>query len=124
MKKQAWLLAGCLILTSIAPLHAVASNNVGTIPPTKVESSSQAPMSILDFTDITWPQDNGTGADIPIRFSIKNNGKGGAKNIRIQAESQDLNGLVPKSVSTVNAKFFAPKQKETYTFVFQLTPDA
>lgn len=124
MKKQAWLLAGCLILTSIAPLHAAASNNVGTIPPTKVESSSQAPMSILDFTDITWPQNNGTGVDIPIRFSIKNNGKGGAKNIRIQAESQDLNGLVPKSVTTVNAKFFAPKQKETYTFVFQMTPGA
>lgn len=47
--------------------------------PAKVESSSHAPISILDFTDISWPQDNGTGVDIPIRFSIKNNGKGGAK---------------------------------------------
>ena len=124
MKKQAWLLAGCLVLTSVAPFHAAASNGGGTIPPAKVESSSQAPMSILEFTDITWPQDNGKGADIPIRFSIKNNGKGGAKNIRIEAESQDLNGLVPKSVTTVNAKYFAPNQKETYTFVFQMTPGA
>ena len=124
MKKQAWLLAGCLVLTSVAPFHAAASNGAGTVPPSKVESSSQAPMSILEFTDITWPQDNGKGADIPIRFSIKNNGKGGAKNIRIEAESQDLNGLVPKSVTTVNAKYFAPNQKETYTFVFQMTPGA
>lgn len=124
MKKQAWLLAGCLVLTSVVPFHAAATNGAGTVPPAKVESSSQAPMSILEFTDITWPQDNGKGADIPIRFSIKNNGKGGAKNIRIEAESQDLNGLVPKSVTTVNAKYFAPNQKETYTFVFQMTPGA
>ena len=123
MKKQAWLLAGCLILTSIAPQVATAANNADAIPPAKVESTSHAPISILDFTDISWPHD-GSGADIPIRFSIKNNGKGGAKNIRIQAESQDLNGLVPKSVTTVNAKYFAPNQKESYTFTFQMTPGA
>lgn len=122
MKKQAWLLAGCLILTSVAPQMASAANSADAIPPVKVESSSHAPISILDFTDISWPQDNGSGADIPIRFSIKNNGKGAAKNIRIQAESQDLNGLVPKSVTTVNAKYFAPGQKESYTFTFQMTP--
>ena len=124
MKKQAWLLAGCLILTSIAPQVATAANNADAIPPAKVESTSHAPISILDFTDISWPHDDGSGADIPIRFSIKNNGKGGAKNIRIQAESQDLNGLVPKSVTTVNAKYFAPNQKESYTFTFQMTPGA
>lgn len=124
MKKQAWLLAGCLILTSVAPQAASAANGVDAIPPLKVESTSHAPISILDFTDISWPQDNGSGADIPIRFSIKNNGKGAAKNIRIQAESQDLNGLVPKSVTTVNAKYYAPDQKESYTFTFQMTPGA
>ena len=124
MKKQAWLLAGCLILTSVAPQMASAANSADTIPPQKVESTSHAPISILDFTDISWPQDNGSGADIPIRFSIKNNGKGAAKNIRIQAESQDLNGLVPKSVTTVNAKYYAPDQKESYTFTFQMTPGA
>ena len=124
MKKQAWLLAGCLILTSVAPQAASAANGADTIPPQKVESTSHAPISILDFTDISWPQDNGSGADIPIRFSIKNNGKGAAKNIRIQAESQDLNGLVPKSVTTVNAKYYAPDQKESYTFTFQMTPGA
>lgn len=124
MKKQAWLLAGCLILTSVAPQVATAANNADAIPPAKVESTSHAPISILDFTDISWPHDDGSGADIPIRFSIKNNGKGGAKNIRIQAESQDLNGLVPKSVTTVNAKYFAPNQKESYTFTFQMTPGA
>lgn len=124
MKKQAWLLAGCLILTSVAPQVATAANNADAIPPAKVESTSHAPISILDFTDISWPHDDGNGADIPIRFSIKNNGKGGAKNIRIQAESQDLNGLVPKSVTTVNAKYFAPNQKESYTFTFQMTPGA
>lgn len=124
MKKQAWLLAGCLVLTSVAPQAASAANGADAIPPQKVESTSHAPISILDFTDISWPQDNGSGADIPIRFSIKNNGKGGAKNIRIQAESQDLNGLVPKSVTTVNAKYYAPNQKETYTFTFQMTPGA
>lgn len=124
MKKQAWLLAGCLILTSVAPQVASAANGADAIPPQKVESTSHAPISILDFTDISWPQDNGSGADIPIRFSIKNNGKGAAKNIRIQAESQDLNGLVPKSVTTVNAKYYAPDQKESYTFTFQMTPGA
>ena len=124
MKKQAWLLAGCLVLTSVAPQAASAANGVDTIPPQKVESTSHAPISILDFTDISWPQDNGSGADIPIRFSIKNNGKGAAKNIRIQAESQDLNGLVPKSVTTVNAKYYAPDQKESYTLTFQMTPGA
>ena len=77
MKKQAWLLAGCLVLTSVAPQAASAANGADTIPPQKVESTSHAPISILDFTDISWPQDNGSGADIPIRFSIKNNESNG-----------------------------------------------
>ncbi|MDY3118466.1 MAG: hypothetical protein SOW18_02885 [Peptoniphilus sp.] len=124
MKKQAWLLAGCLLLTSVVPSTVRASNTANSIPPAKVESSSHAPISILDFTDITWPQDNAAGSDIPIRFSIRNNGSGAAKNIRIQAESEDLNGLAPKSVTTVNAKYFAPNQKETYSFLFKLSPDA
>lgn len=101
-----------------------AAQNMGSIPPPKVEQGSHVPISILDFTDVTWPAPSEPGKDIPVRFSIVNNGTGPAKNILIRAESQDLGALVPKSNSNVNAKFFAPKQKETYSFTFRLTSNA
>ena len=88
-----------------------AAQNMGSIPPPKVEQGSHVPISILDFADVTWPAPSEPGKDIPVHFSIVNNGTGPAKNILIRAESQDLDALVPKSNSNVNAKFFAPKQK-------------
>lgn len=101
-----------------------AAQNMGSIPPPKIEKGSHVPISILDFADVTWPAPSEPGKDIPIRFSVVNNGTGPAKNILIRAESQDLGALVPKSNSNVNAKFFAPKQKESYNFTFRLTSNA
>lgn len=101
-----------------------AAQNMGSIPPPKVEQGSHVPISILDFADLTWPAPSEPGKDIPVHFSVVNNGTGPAKNILIRAESQDLDALVPKSNSNVNAKFFAPKQKESYSFTFRLTSNA
>ncbi|MDD7362557.1 MAG: hypothetical protein SPI65_05650 [Peptoniphilus sp.] len=118
------LIAAGLVCLHTAPEVASAADNQGAIPPPKVEDNSHAPISILDFKNVTWPEASAPGSTIPIRFSIVNNGAGAAKNIRIRAESQDLEALVPKSVSSVNAKYFAPKQQETYAFTFRLTETA
>ncbi|VEJ35842.1 CARDB [Aedoeadaptatus ivorii] len=125
MKKRYILaLASAIVFTQTIPPVAFASETTGEIPPPKVESESHAPISILDFTDVRWPESVPKNKDIPVNFSIKNSGNGAAKNIVIRAISQDLEHLVPKSVSQVNAKHYEPGQKESYSFSFRLNADA
>lgn len=115
--------AGALCLANVGGF-VQATQNSGGMPPAKITQGSHAPMALLEFCDVSWPEAASPGKDIPIRFSIVNNGAAPTKNILIRAESQDLDALVPKSTSTVNAQYFAPKQKETYTFNFRLTSNA
>lgn len=127
------LAAGIMIFPQVVQAEEVTSNNTNSAACSKVESfpppknpdkSSHAPISILDFINVQFPSSITKETNVDISFSIKNNGNIGAKNIVIRAISQDIQGLVPKSVSQVNAKYYAPNQEEKYKFSFKITDNA
>lgn len=129
MKKTLALGMASLLLFIPQISHAESMENLPSLEDIKDSplpklSTSQAPTSNLDFTDITFPDSMGLDSNLRIGFSIYNSSSVGAKNVVIKAISQDLQGLVPKSVSQVNSKYFAPEQKESYLFDFKITNNA
>lgn len=97
------------------------SNSSKSIP--SVTAPSEAPSvnqtSILDFSDVTFPDSIKKGQKVEVSFTLKNNGNVNAENIMIRADSKDLQGLVPKSVSQANPKSLSPQQTARYSFAFK-----
>lgn len=65
-------------------------------------ASNKNQSSNLIMENLTYPTGSlGINKDVNISFTLRNQGQSPAKNIIIKAESTDMSGLVPKSVSVI-----------------------
>ncbi|MDO5302230.1 MAG: hypothetical protein Q4E76_07005 [Tissierellia bacterium] len=120
-------LAGALLLSSLLPQvgYAVDQPDNGLmVPPPKVEEESSAPISYLEFKTIDAPETAAKGSKFTLKFHVLNSGSKDARNIVIRAKSGDTQGLIPKSASQVNARYYSPLQEEVYEFTFLVANEA
>lgn len=88
-------------------------------------TKSQQEPSALEFRNIKFP--SGIlyrNAKATISFDLVNTGKVTAKNLKIQANSQDQNGLASRTVSIIQLKELAPGEKKNFSYDFMVTPSA
>lgn len=88
-------------------------------------TKSQQEPSALEFKNIKFP----TGilyrnSKATISFDIENTGRLVAKNLKVQANSQDQNGLASRTVSIIQLKELAPGEKKNFSYDFMVTPSA
>lgn len=88
-------------------------------------TKSQQEPSALEFRNIKFP--SGIlyrNAKATISFDLVNTGKVTAKNLKVQANSQDQNGLASRTVSIIQLKELAPGEKKNFSYDFMVTPSA
>lgn len=88
-------------------------------------TKSQQEPSDLEFRNIKFP--SGIlyrNAKATISFDLVNTGKVTAKNLKVQANSQDQNGLASRTVSIIQLKELAPGEKKNFSYDFMVTPSA
>lgn len=88
-------------------------------------TKSQQEPSALEFKNIKFP--SGIlyrNAKATISFDLVNTGKVTAKNLKVQANSQDQNGLASRTVSIIQLKELAPGEKKNFSYDFMVTPSA
>lgn len=88
-------------------------------------TKSQQEPSALEFRNIKFP--SGIlyrNAKTTISFDLVNTGKVTAKNLKVQANSQDQNGLASRTVSIIQLKELAPGEKKNFSYDFMVTPSA
>lgn len=79
-------------------------------------------VSYLKMENLTYPTGSiGQNKEVLVSFDLRNLGQIDAKNIIIKADSTDMNGLVPKSVSQIKIDSILPQTTETVTFIFITT---
>lgn len=79
----------------------------------------------LIFENLLYPSDTvGQNQEVVVSFDLTNLGQSEAKNIVIKAESKDMEGLVPKSVSQLRIDSVAPEATENVEFRFLTTKNA
>lgn len=79
----------------------------------------------LIFENLVYPTGTiGQNKEVQVSFDLKNLGQSDAKNIIIKAESKDMEGLVPKSVSQIRINSIAPEATENVVFNFLTTKTA
>lgn len=88
-------------------------------------TKSQQEPSALEFKNIKFP----TGilyrnSKATISFDLENTGRLVAKNLKVQANSQDQNGLASRTVSIIQLKELAPGEKKNFSYDFMVTPSA
>lgn len=88
-------------------------------------TKSQQEPSALEFKNIKFP----TGilyrnSKATISFDLENTGRLVAKNLKVQANSQDQNGLASRTVSIMQLKELAPGEKKNFSYDFMVTPSA
>ena len=88
-------------------------------------TKSQQEPSALEFKNIKFP----TGilyrnSKATISFDLENTGNITAKNLKVQANSQDQNGLASRTVSIIQLKELAPGEKKNFSYDFMVTPSA
>lgn len=84
--------------------------------------SNKGRSSSLIMENIKYPTGSlGQNKDVDISFDLVNTGKSEAKDIVILADSKDLQGLVPKSVSTIKLKSLKPGERKEVSFKFLTT---
>jgi hypothetical protein len=90
------------------------------IPITVQKNNENA--SDLVFENLVFPSGTaGESQEVIISFDLKNVGKIEAKDIVIKAESLDMTGLVPKSLSQLKIDSIAPDEFENVEFKFLTT---
>lgn len=81
--------------------------------------------SNLIIENIQYPEGPiGQNKEVNIDFEIRNQGQVDAENIVIKAESTDIEGLVPKSVSTIKIDTLPPGESQEVNFKFLTTKSA
>lgn len=88
-------------------------------------TKSQQEPSALEFKNIKFP----TGilyrnSKATISFDLENTGRLVAKNLKVQANSQDQNGLASRTVSIIQLKELAPGETKNFSYDFMVTPSA
>ncbi len=79
----------------------------------------------LVMQNISYPSGPiGQNKEVKVAFEIRNQGQSLAKNIVVNAESQDLSGLIPKSLSTAQIEALAPGAVANLEFTFITSPNA
>ncbi len=79
----------------------------------------------LIFDNFVYPTGTiGQNQEVSVSFDLKNLGQSDAKNIIIKAESKNMEGLVPKSVSQQRINSIAPEASENIVFKFLTTKTA
>mgnify|MGYP001301409634 CR=1 FL=1 len=88
-------------------------------------ASNREKTSNLIMENLKYPEGAvGQNQSVNIVFSLKNQGKIPAKNIKVMVESSDLNGVVPKTVSTKKINSIEPGKAEDLSFLFLTGKDA
>lgn len=124
-KKISLVLAGILLLpTSIVTAAQMnnSSNSQESQPP-KVSQDTSIAVSKLEFSSLSFPKSVDKNSPVQVKFSLKNTGDGGAKNISINAMSQDKQGLVGDS-NKININNLAPGQEKSHQFEFEVSDNA
>ncbi len=81
--------------------------------------------SNLIMENIKYPEGPiGQNKEVDISFNIRNQGQTDAENIIIKAESTNIEGLVPKSVSTIKIDTLPPGETQEVHFKFLTTKSA
>lgn len=81
--------------------------------------------SNLIMENIKYPEGPiGQNKEVDISFDIRNQGQTDAENIIIKAESTNIEGLVPKSVSTIKIDTLPPGETQKIHFKFLTTKSA
>ncbi|WFA08672.1 CARDB domain-containing protein [Tissierella sp. Yu-01] len=86
-----------------------------------VETDRNATSNLI-FENLTFP--TGTmnqNQEVNVSFDLKNQGQSEATNIIVKANSNDINGLVPKSLSQLKIDSIAPGEIQTVEFQFLTT---
>lgn len=79
----------------------------------------------LIFENLVYPTGTiGQNKEVQVSFDLKNLGQSDAKNIIVKAESKDMEGLVPKSVSQIRINSIEPEASENVVFNFLTTKTA
>ena len=79
-------------------------------------------VSYLKMENLTYPTGSiGQNKEVLVSFDLRNQGQIDAKNIIIKADSMDMSGLVPKSVSLIKIDSILPGATESVTFKFITT---
>ena len=87
--------------------------------------SNRNQSSNLIMQNISYPTGSvGLNKDVNISFTLRNQGQTKAQNITILAESTDMSGLVPKSVSVIKLNSLDPGAVETINYKFLTTKAA
>lgn len=88
-------------------------------------SANREKAAELIFENLLYPSDTvGQNQEVVVSFDLTNLGQSEAKNIIIKAESKDMEGLVPKSVSQLKIDSIAPEDTENVEFKFLTTKNA
>ena len=78
--------------------------------------------SNLIMENLTFPTGSiGQNQEVTVSFDLRNQGQTEAKNIVIKADSTDMSGLVPKSISQLKIDSILPEEIETVVFNFITT---
>lgn len=78
--------------------------------------------SNLIFENIIYPTGTvGQNQEVTLSFDLRNQGQTDAKNVIVKAISQDMAGLVPKTVSQVKVDIIAPDESQNLVFKFITT---
>lgn len=79
----------------------------------------------LLLQNISYPSGPlGQNKEVKLSMEIRNQGQSIAKNVVVNADSQDSNGLVPKSLSTAKIDAIAPGETVKVEFLFLTAPNA
>lgn len=79
----------------------------------------------LLLQNISYPSGPlGQNKEVKLSMEIRNQGQSIAKNVVVNADSQDSNGLVPKSLSTAKINAIAPGETVKVEFLFLTAPNA
>ena len=82
-------------------------------------ASNKGKTSNLILENLRYPEGAlGQNKDFTISFNLKNIGKIDAKNIKVSVESSDLDGVVPKTVSTKKINSLSPGNSQNLSFAF------
>lgn len=79
----------------------------------------------LLLQNITYPSGPlGQNKEVKVSMEVRNQGQSIAKNVVVNADSQESNGLVPKSLSTTKIDAIAPGETVKVEFLFLTAPNA
>ncbi|MDD2446400.1 MAG: hypothetical protein PHY91_01750 [Tissierellia bacterium] len=86
-----------------------------------VQTDSDAKSNLI-FEDLTFPSGTiGQNKEVNLNFNLRNQGQTEAKNILVKANSIEINGLVPKSLSQFKINSLLPNETVPVSFSFLTT---